>query len=91
MNLRVLVICLMLATPAGAETFPALYSVTGVAGDDVLNIRLEPDATAEAVGSLPPDATNIEVVGLSPDGGWGQVIAGEAAGWIKMEFLARSP
>lgn len=73
------------------EIFPALYDVTGVASDDVLNVRAAPGASAEMIGSLAPDATGIEVVALSDDGAWGRVNTGEASGWTAMRFLVRQP
>ena len=81
---------LALALPggAGAQELPALFSVTGVAADDVLNIRALPDAKSEVVGSLAPDATGVEVVALAEGGRWGMVNTGEQAGWAAMRFLA---
>ncbi len=72
---------------AAAQVLPALYDVAGVAGDDVLNIRVGPDAESAAMGSLPPNSKAVEVVVLSPDGKWGQVNAGEGAGWVALRFL----
>lgn len=42
---------------------PDFYRVTGVAVGDVLNIRAEPDAGAEKVGSIPPDADCVRSLG----------------------------
>ena len=53
------------ATSASAQDFPALFSVTGVANSDVLNIRAEPSAQSPIVGHFAPHQTSIEVVGLS--------------------------
>lgn len=83
---------LAFASPALAApeiTFPTLFDVTGVVADDVLNIRAQPSAEAPIVGTLPPDATDIEV--LQADGGWGQVNAGEQSGWVSLRFLAEQP
>lgn len=84
-------LCLALLWPglAAAQVLPALYDVAGVAGDDVLNVRVSPDAESAAMGSLPPNAKAVEVVALSPDGKWGQVNAGEGAGWVALRFLHR--
>lgn len=68
---------------------PALYDVVGVAAGDVLNIRQSGDANAPIIGELPPDAKAVEVVGIRD--GWGQVNTGEAAGFVKMRFLAAQP
>ncbi|MGB3280174.1 MAG: peptide-binding protein, partial [Pseudorhodobacter sp.] len=47
---------------ARAETLPALFDVTGVAADDVLNLRAAPDGVAEILGALGPSAKDVEVV-----------------------------
>jgi len=77
------------ARMAAADGLPALHDVTGVAGNDVLNIRAAPDATAPVLGSIAPDATGVEVVGLSPDGRWAVVNTGEGRGYAALRYLAR--
>lgn len=77
------------AAAAGAGGFPALYSVTGVAADDVLNIRTEPSASAPLIGWFSPDETDIEVTATDSSGSWGQVNAGEASGWTSLRYLQR--
>lgn len=89
--IRILLLSLCLCGSAAAETLPALFSVTGVAQDDVLNIRAAPDAGASQIGQLDPDATGVEVVALSRDGRWGQVNTWEWAGWVSMRYLVREP
>jgi hypothetical protein len=42
---------------------PDFYAVTGVAADDVLNIRAEPHADAELIGKIPPDGTCVRNLG----------------------------
>jgi uncharacterized protein YraI len=42
---------------------PDFYSVTGVAANDVLNIRSEPDPHAAKVGAIPPNGTCIRNLG----------------------------
>ncbi len=64
---------------------PGYYAVSGVSADDVLNIRAEPDASAQIVGSFAPDAAPVEVL-LEQDG-WGYVSSGEGMGWTSMAFL----
>lgn len=66
---------------------PTLFDVAGVAVDDVLNIRDMPDASSEIIGTLAPDATHIEIVGLDPSGKWGHVNTGERSGWVSMRYL----
>jgi uncharacterized membrane protein len=73
-----------------AQVFPALYDVTGVASDDVLNIRNSADAAAEITGTLPPDAKRVEVLGLSPDGKWAMVNGAEISGYVALRFLVSS-
>ena len=73
------------------EIYPALHDVTGVAADDVLNVRAEPSAGADLVGAFAPTETGIEVIALSADGAWGRVNTGEQAGWASMAYLERQP
>ena len=89
--IRILICLLLAALPAAAETLPALHAVTGVAANDVLNIRANTDFDAPVIGTLAPDAKGIEVTGISSDGKWGRVNAGEQAGWVALRFLARQP
>jgi uncharacterized membrane protein len=75
------------ATSLWAEVYPAFHAVTGVAADDVLNIRAAPDATSDILASLPPDATGIEVVAVAGD--WAVLNSGEATGYAALRFLRR--
>ncbi len=87
--LRAALVVLLLAGPAHATQeyiLPTLFDVTGVAADDVLNLRERPDASAPIIGALAPDATHIEVV--EERRGWGRVNAGERSGWVSLRFLA---
>lgn len=84
-----LLLLLILAAPAHATQeyiLPTLFDVTGVAADDVLNIRQLPDADAPIIGTLSPDAKGIEVV--EDTGGWGRVNSGEGSGWVSMRYMA---
>jgi len=85
--IRLCLLFLALALPLRAEVLPAWYDVTGVAAGDVLNIRPAPDAGAEVIGTLAPDATGVEI--LSAAGGWGLVNAGDRSGYVAMRFLKR--
>ncbi len=89
--MRWAVLLIILACPASAsqDDWPALFNVTGVAQDDVLNIRAEPDAASEIIGTLAPNAANIEVLWPDEKYNWGQVNTGEGAGWISLRYLAR--
>jgi len=72
-----------------AQPLPAQYGVTGVAANDVLNIRAEPSAGAPIIGALDPYRINVEVLELSADGNWGWVGLPEGNGWVSMRFLER--
>ena len=88
---RLTAFCLImaLAGPAVADPYPALFDVTGVAADDMLNIRAEPDAGSDRIGALDPDATGVEVI--REQTGWGRVNVGEGAGWVSMRYLVAQP
>jgi len=87
-----LAVCLALAPGiALAQTLPALHDVTGVAPDDVLNIRAEPRASSPIIGVLAPFAEGIEVVATNEAGTWGRVNYGEASGWASMRYLRARP
>ena len=89
--IRFLAVFLLSLLPAlaGAQSFPALYSVQGVATNDALNVRSAPSAQGELLGSLPHNATGVEVVATNAEGTWGRVNLGESAGWVAMRFLQR--
>ena len=74
---------------AKAQVFPALYDVTGVATDDVLNIRKAASASSPILATLPPDARSVEVI--APAGDWAMVNTGERSGYVALRFLARQP
>jgi uncharacterized membrane protein len=86
--LRLSILILWLGTvSAWAQGYPALHSVTGVASDDVLNVRERPDADAPILGSLPPDAAGVEVISVTD--GWALVNVGDGSGYASLKFLAR--
>jgi uncharacterized membrane protein len=72
---------------ASAEALPALHSVTGVAAGDVLSIRRLPDPEAEVIGTLPPDATGVEVIEVVDS--WALINTGDFSGYALLRFLAR--
>jgi uncharacterized membrane protein len=85
---------LALAAPAVSQELvgePAFYDISGVAANDVLNVRERPDASSPIIGTLRPDQARIEVIGTLPDGRWGLVNVEELAGWVSMRFMAPSP
>ncbi len=81
----------LLAAPAAAEVFPGLARVTGVAADDVLNIRAEPSARAAILATLAPGTEGIEVLDISGDGKWALVPLPEGSGWVARRFLQAMP
>ncbi len=89
--MRILFLCffslLTLHTPAIAGDFPRLYQVTGVAADDVLNVREAPDASSAIIGGIAPDFMHIEVTATSADMRWGQVNFHEFSGWVAMRYM----
>lgn len=86
--IRILAIVLALvAGPATADDFPAMYRVSGVASNDVLNIRSAPDAISNVIGSFEPGTTGVEVMFADPSGKWARVNSGERAGWTSFRFL----
>lgn len=72
-----------------AEPLPALYDVTGVAADDVLNVRAAPTGSAEKFGELSATAQDIEVTAINAAKTWGRINMGEVPGWVSMRYLKR--
>ena len=91
--IRLCLLLLSLALPAHAtvDAWPAVHYVVGVAADDVLNIRSEPSADSEIIGSFPHDAEGIEVMRTTDDLRWGLVNTGEQRGWVSMAYMERGP
>jgi uncharacterized protein YgiM (DUF1202 family) len=89
--LALLLALLAQAALATQDAWPALYDVTGVAADDVLNVRAAPTAEAEIIGSLAPDATGIEVIAPNDRQDWGRVNIGGRSGWASLRYLQREP
>ncbi|MEX0348372.1 MAG: peptide-binding protein [Paracoccaceae bacterium] len=71
-----------------ADTWPRLYAVSGVSDGDVLNIRNDPSADADQLGTLAPDARDIEITQLDGSGKWGRINVMEHGGWVAMRYLA---
>lgn len=85
-----LLLVLLLPVSAIAQSLPALYDVANVEPDDVLNIRIAPDASSPVMGELPHNEVDIEVISFDASGKWGQVNVGERAGWVAMRFMDRT-
>lgn len=83
--------CLLLlwASFAQAQAVPAFYDVSGVAADDVLNVRAAPGVGNSIVGKLSADATFIEVVGFDDSREWARINVEEQSGWVALRFLTR--
>ena len=82
---------LFAASPVAATQeylLPTLFDVTGVAANDVLNIRSAPDASAAIIGTLSPQARNVEVVGYDATVRWAHINADQQSGWAALRFLA---
>ena len=75
--------------PCYADDLPAFYNVSGVAEDDVLNIRAAPGTAASIIGTLTSTDRFIEVVAQDDSGDWGQISTGEQSGWVAMRYLVR--
>lgn len=94
--IRALLLCLSL-WPAAAlaqsltESLPALFTVSGVDENDMLNVRAGPGTDFEIIGKLEPDASGVEVVDTDPTGEWGLVNLDDRAGWVAMRYLVRGP
>lgn len=85
---------LLTATPALATPealLPGLADVVAVAANDTLNVRAQPNAQAQVLGTLPPNAKDIEIVGFDPTGNWARVSMGEVSGWASGRFLQLRP
>lgn len=81
---------LLTAAPAFATPealLPGLADVVEVKANDTLNVRAEPNAKAQVVGTLAPDAKGIEIVGFDASGKWARVSMGEISGWASGSFL----
>lgn len=85
-----------LQATASAPAAPAMaiynpYAVVLVEGNDVLNARLMPGANNPVVGTLPPEATGLELTGKDAfvgDDRWVGVYLPEGgAGWVNAYYL----
>jgi hypothetical protein len=72
----------------------ANWDVTGVAADDVLNVRSGPGVAEPVVATLPPDAAEFESTGRIADVGpslWREIIVpGDGVGWVNARFLTET-
>jgi uncharacterized membrane protein len=70
---------------------PSLFDVTGVASNDVLNIRANASGSSDKIGFLSHNQKSIEVIATTANGKWGLVNSGERSGWVSMRFMQSSP
>lgn len=66
---------------------PALYCVTGVADDDVLNLRAYPSAISTVIAELDPHQCDIAFLPFATSG-WQKVRVDGEQGWVKAEFVS---
>lgn len=80
------------ARAADEDTRPraAWFRVEGVAEDDVLNIRSQPDASSRVLGSIPPQEGYVEGLGAPTTvarSTWQRVHYAGVTGWVNARFL----
>ncbi len=75
----------LLVIPGSLAAWPMFHDVTGLQPGDHLNIRAAPSADADIVGTLAPDAVDVEVT--ATQGNWARINNGEGAGWVAMRYL----
>jgi hypothetical protein len=73
-------------TPTGSTN----YAVVFVQSNDVLNVRSGPGVSFDIIGSLPPDANSVKIIGtgqLVSGSTWVPVQQGTVSGWVNGRFL----
>ncbi len=78
--------------PVDADMSPILYSVTGVAKGDTLNVRSGPGANYPVVQQLPNGYRNIQSIGdsvINDTTEWVHISFGSQTGWVSKIFLKR--
>ena len=73
------------------ELFPAFYDVSGVASNDVLNVRAGIGTSHPIINTLAPNERYVEIIKLSSNGRWGLIGFPDGSGWASMRFLVRQP
>lgn len=95
MRILLALITILLFTTASAhadrQLFPAFYEVTGVASDDVLNVRTGTGVSHPIIEYLAYNDRHVEIVRLSDDGKWGLIGYPSGSGWASMRYLKRQP
>lgn len=85
--LRIVIAYALMVVSVSAQSLPALYDVTGVASNDVLNVRDAPSGQGTILGALAYNQTNVEVVERSANGNWGRVNINEGSGWVSLNYM----
>ncbi|MET0794148.1 MAG: SH3 domain-containing protein, partial [Polyangiaceae bacterium] len=78
-------------TPSAPSATEVRYQVTGVAANDVLNVREKPDVASKKVYSFAPGVKNIRLTGQHQEKGatpWVEVAFEGGTGWVNRTFLA---
>lgn len=75
------------AAPVAPSAATASYRVAGVASDDVLNVRAGPSPTHPIVGAIPPQGSDVRVVGTC-HGAWCPIVFRSTRGWVSSYYLA---
>jgi len=76
---------------SSAEGSLGFFRVQDVAGDDVLNIRSNPDSSSLLLGTIPAGARHVEGIGAPRVAGaarWQRVRHGGTIGWVNARFLS---
>lgn len=74
----------------GGDDQVVSFNVDGVAANDALNIRSNPDPAAALVGAIPARAVAVEGLGMPSTVGqttWQRVRHGGVVGWVNARFL----
>ena len=66
---------------------PQYFEVSGIADDDVLNVRSGPSTEHRVVGNLKIGSGTIEVLEFSEDNIWGRILWAESNGWVHKDYL----
>lgn len=90
--IQILATMLLLASTsahADSQLLPAFYKVTGVASNDVLNVRSGTGTSHPIIEYLAYNDRHIEIVRLSDDRKWGLIGYPGGSGWASMRYLKR--
>jgi SH3-like domain-containing protein len=66
---------------------PSMYCVTGVANNDVLNLRAYPSTVSQVIAELDPDQCDIAFLPYAT-GNWQKVRVNGDEGWVNRKFVS---